>query len=90
VRHVGDVVAAVAESRWTAEAMADAAVVDYEPLLAVSIVREAVTPDTPPMGEPFGTNLVSRSNAEIARVPSGRWRARPKWSSWRRPGSTNA
>jgi carbon-monoxide dehydrogenase large subunit len=59
VRHVGDVVAAViAETRFAAEAAAEAVAVDYEPLAAVSDVRAAVAPGAPLVHEQFGSNIV--------------------------------
>jgi len=59
VRHVGDIVAAVvAESRFAAESAAEAVVVDYEPLPAVTALREAVSPGAPLVHEQFGGNLV--------------------------------
>ena len=59
VRHVGDVVAAVvAETRFAAEAAAEAVAVDYVPLPAVMTLRAAVAPGAPLVHEQFGSNLV--------------------------------
>ncbi|HEX9461960.1 MAG TPA: xanthine dehydrogenase family protein molybdopterin-binding subunit [Alphaproteobacteria bacterium] len=59
VRHVGDVVAAViAGHRNAAIDAADAVVVEYEPLPAVTDVAAAVAPGAPLVHERFGTNLV--------------------------------
>jgi aerobic carbon-monoxide dehydrogenase large subunit len=73
VRHVGDVVAAViAESRFAAEAAAEAVIVDYEVLPAVCDLRAAVAPGAPLVHEQFGSNVVfeiergDRHNTEAA------------------------
>jgi aerobic carbon-monoxide dehydrogenase large subunit len=59
VRHVGDIVAAVvAESRFAAESAAEAVLVDYEPLPAVTTLRDAVAANAPLVHEQFGSNLV--------------------------------
>jgi aerobic carbon-monoxide dehydrogenase large subunit len=59
VRHVGDIVAAViAENRFTAEDAAEAIEIDYEPLPAVTSVRDAVAADAPLVHEKFKSNLV--------------------------------
>ena len=59
VRHVGDVVAAViAEDRYQAADGAEAVVVDYQPLPAVTDIARALDPDAPVLHEAFGTNLV--------------------------------
>jgi aerobic carbon-monoxide dehydrogenase large subunit len=59
VRHVGDIVAAVvAETRFVAEAAAEAVAIDYEPLPAICDLRAAVEPDAPLVHERFGTNIV--------------------------------
>jgi carbon-monoxide dehydrogenase large subunit len=68
VSHVGDIVAAViAESRFAAEDAAEAIEIDYEPLPAVTTVRDAVAADAPLVHEKFGSNLVfdvEKGNAE--------------------------
>jgi carbon-monoxide dehydrogenase large subunit len=59
VHHVGDIVAAViAETRPAAEDAAEAVAVDYEPLPAVTSLREAVAPGAPLVHPEFGSNLV--------------------------------
>lgn len=59
VCHIGDIVAAViAETRHAAEDAAEAIEVDYEPLPAVTSMRDAVAPGAPLVHERFGTNLV--------------------------------
>ena len=59
VRHVGDIVAAVvAESRFAAETAAEAVAVEYEPLPAVTALRDAIAPGAPLVHEQFGSNLV--------------------------------
>ncbi len=59
VHHVGDIVAAViAETRHAAEDAAEAVLVDYEPLPAVTTLRDAVAPDAPLVHPQFGSNLV--------------------------------
>lgn len=59
VCHVGDIVAAVVgESRFVAEQAAEAVVVEYEALPAVSTPGDAVAPDAPLVHDQFGTNLV--------------------------------
>jgi carbon-monoxide dehydrogenase large subunit len=68
VHHVGDIVAAVvAETRFVAEDAAEAIEVDYEPLAAVTTLRDAVAPGAPLVHEAFGSNLVfevERGNRE--------------------------
>ena len=73
VRHVGDIVAAVVgESRFAAEAGAEAVVVEYDPLPSVSTPRDALAPDAPILHEQFGSNIVfdvergSRETTEAA------------------------
>jgi len=59
VHHVGDIVAAViAETRHAAEDAAETVLVDYEPLPAVTTLRDAVAPDAPLVHPQFGSNLV--------------------------------
>ena len=59
VHHVGDIVAAVvAESKIAAEDAAEAVEVDYDPLPAVTTLRDAVAPGAPLVHERFGSNLV--------------------------------
>jgi carbon-monoxide dehydrogenase large subunit len=59
VHHVGDIVAAVvAETRFAAEDAAEAVVVEYETLDAVTTPRRAVAPGAPLVHPQFGSNLV--------------------------------
>jgi aerobic carbon-monoxide dehydrogenase large subunit len=59
VHHVGDIVAAViAETRCAAEEAAERVAVDYEPLAAVTSVRDAVATGAPLVHPEFGSNLV--------------------------------
>ncbi len=59
VCHVGDVVAAViAEDRYQAADGAEAVMVDYHPLPAVTDIAHALDPSAPILHEAFGTNLV--------------------------------
>ena len=59
VRHVGDVVAAViAEDRYQAADGAEAVMVDYEALPAVTDIARALDRDAPVLHEEFGSNLV--------------------------------
>jgi carbon-monoxide dehydrogenase large subunit len=59
VRHVGDIVAAViGDSRFAAEAAAEAISVDYETLPAVCDLRAAIAPNAPLLHEQFGSNVV--------------------------------
>jgi carbon-monoxide dehydrogenase large subunit len=59
VHHVGDIVAAViAETRCAAEEAAERVAVDYEPLAAVTRVRDAVAAGAPLVHPEFGSNLV--------------------------------
>jgi aerobic carbon-monoxide dehydrogenase large subunit len=59
VHHVGDIVAAViAETRHAAEDAAEAIVVDYAPLPAVTSLREAVAAGSPLVHPEFASNLV--------------------------------
>jgi carbon-monoxide dehydrogenase large subunit len=59
VHHVGDIVAAVvAETRLAAEDAAEAVVVDYEPLPAVTRTRDAVAAGAPLVHPRFAGNLV--------------------------------
>src|SRR4029079_1975202 len=58
VCHVGDIVAAViGESRFAAEAGAEAVAVDYEALPPVSTPRDAIAPDAPIVHEQFQSNI---------------------------------
>ncbi len=67
VCHVGDIVAAViATSRYIAMDAAEAVMVDYEPLPAVTSTATALSPDAPVIHEQLGTNLINtiaRGNA---------------------------
>ncbi len=59
VRHVGDIVAAViAGTRHEAQSAAEAVLVEYVSLPAVSTTRAAVLPDAPLVHPRFGSNLV--------------------------------
>lgn len=59
VRHVGDIVAAVvAESRFAAEAAAEAVEVVYDPLPAVASARDALAAGAPLLHPQFGSNVV--------------------------------
>jgi carbon-monoxide dehydrogenase large subunit len=73
VHHVGDIVAAViAETRLAAEDAAEVIAVDYEPLPAVTSLRDAVAPGATLVHTKFRTNLVfeiergSRDKTEAA------------------------
>src|SRR5207245_6055882 len=52
------VAAVVGETRIAAEAAAEVVAVDYEPLPAVTALREAVAPGAPLVHEQFASNLV--------------------------------
>ena len=59
VRHIGDIVAAVvAEDRFSAEEAAEAVIVHYDALAAVTRPRDALAPGAPLVHEQFGSNLV--------------------------------
>jgi carbon-monoxide dehydrogenase large subunit len=59
VRFVGDIVAAVvADSREQAADAAEAVVVDYDPLPAVTDIEAALAPDAPVLFDDHGSNLV--------------------------------
>ena len=59
VRHVGDVLAAViAEDRYQAADAAEAVMVEYDPLPAVTDIARALDDDSPVLHEQFATNLV--------------------------------
>jgi carbon-monoxide dehydrogenase large subunit len=59
VCHVGDIVAVVVgESRFIAEQAAEAIVVEYEALPAVSTPGDAIAPGAPLVHGQFGTNIV--------------------------------
>lgn len=58
VRHVGDTVAMIiADSRDEARDAAEAIVVDYEPLPAVTDIQAALAPDAPKVHDGLGDNL---------------------------------
>jgi carbon-monoxide dehydrogenase large subunit len=62
VRFVGDIVAAVvAETRAQAVDAAEAVVVDYDPLPAVTDMEEAVSPGAPILFEEVGSNVIGGS-----------------------------
>lgn len=59
VHHIGDIVAAVvAENRFAAAEAAEAVEIAYEPLPAITTLREAVAAEAPLVHEKFGSNLV--------------------------------
>jgi carbon-monoxide dehydrogenase large subunit len=59
VRHVGDpIVLIVAASRTAAEDASEAVVVDYEALPAVATIERALAPDSPPVWDDAGTNVL--------------------------------
>jgi carbon-monoxide dehydrogenase large subunit len=69
VRFVGDPIAAVvAESRYRAQDAADAVVVEYESLPAVSAARQALTEGAPLVHEEFGTNITLEAKHEAGDV----------------------
>ncbi len=64
VRYVGDPVAfIVAETRWQAMDAADAVIIDYEPLPAVTDAREALQPTAPGLWDAAVGNLAFRFTA---------------------------
>jgi aerobic carbon-monoxide dehydrogenase large subunit len=69
VRFVGDPIAAVvADSRYRAQDAADAVVVTYENLPAVSEARQALGDDAPLVHEEFGSNITLEANHEAGDV----------------------
>lgn len=69
VRFVGDPVAAVvAENRYLAQDAADAVVVDYDPLPAVSDARQALADDAPLVHPEFSTNVTLQAQFETGEV----------------------
>ena len=73
VRFVGDPIAAVvADSRYRAQDAADAVVVTYENLPAVSEARQALAEDAPLVHEEFGSNITleAKSRRETSRLSS--------------------
>jgi aerobic carbon-monoxide dehydrogenase large subunit len=59
VRHVGDLVAlVVAESRYAAEDGMEHIEVDYEPLMPVASIAQALSPTSEPLWEKAGSNVL--------------------------------
>src|SRR5829696_10175122 len=71
VRFVGDPIAAVvADSRYRAQDAADAVVVTYESLPAVSDARQALAEDAPLVHEEFDNNITLEAKFEAGDVES--------------------
>jgi carbon-monoxide dehydrogenase large subunit len=69
VRFVGDpIVAVIAENRYLAQDAADAVVVTYDPLPAVSEARQALVDGAPLVHEEFGTNITMEAQIETGDV----------------------